>query len=373
MSTQAERRLADLVSDMDVIIWIASAPFGELVHVSGLAEKALGFPLNRWLDEPGFRASRIHPDDREAVGAHFAAALGQGRGYEAEYRMLAADGRSVWFRDRVHVVADAQGRPVRLRGYMMDITDRKRTELELEESRAQYRSVVDNVKQVIFQTDARGRWTLLNPAWTDLTGLSVEETLGRSFLDFIHPEDRQRQAGLFLPLVGGGTLYFGQEIRYLTKAGGFRWVEAQSCLAVDDRDRVVGTYGTLTDITERKVAEEEVLKTRERLRHLLASSPAVIYSREVADHFALTFVSENIRTLSGYAADEVMQAPELWTRMVHPADAPRVPDTAERIGEGGAESREYRLVLKDGRPAGYATSGGRCATRPGAWWRSWDH
>jgi PAS domain S-box-containing protein len=111
----------------------------------------------------------------------------------------------------------------------------------------------------------------------------------------------------------------------------------------------VGTYGTLTDITERKVAEEEVLKTRERLRHLLASSPAVIYSREVADHFALTFVSENIRTLSGYAADEVMQAPELWTRMVHPADAPRVPDTAERIGEGGAESREYRLVLKDGR------------------------
>jgi two-component system cell cycle sensor histidine kinase/response regulator CckA len=349
MSAQAEQRLADLVSDMDVIIWIASAPFGELVHVSGLAEKALGFPLNRWLDEPGFRASRIHPDDREAVGAHFAAALGQGRGYEAEYRMLAADGRSVWFRDRVHVVADAEGRPVRLRGYMMDITDRKRTELELEESRAQYRSVVDNVKQVIFQTDARGRWTLLNPAWTDLTGLSVEETLGRSFLDFLHPEDRQRQAGLFLPLVGGGALYFGQEIRYLTKAGGFRWVEALSCLAVDDRDRVVGTYGTLTDITERKVAEEEVLKTRERLRHLLASSPAVIYSREVADHFALTFVSENIRTLSGYAADEVMQAPELWTRMVHPADAPRVPDTAERIGEGGAESREYRLVLKDGR------------------------
>jgi PAS domain S-box-containing protein len=150
--------------------------------------------------------------------------------------------------------------------------------------------------------------------------------------------------------VGGSAHYFGQEIRYLIKARGFRWVEAYSRLAVDDRDRVVGTYGTLTDITERKVAEEEVLKTRERLRHLLASSPAVIDSREVADHFALTFVSENIRTLSGYAADEVMRAPELWARMVHPADAPRVPDTAERIGEGGEESREYRLVLKDGRP-----------------------
>jgi PAS domain S-box-containing protein len=139
-SAQAERRLADLVSDMDVIIWIANAPSGELVHVSGLAEEALGFPLARWLDEPGFRASRVHPDDREAVAACFAAARGEGRGYVAEYRMLAADGRSVWFRDRVHVVADAEGRPVRLRGYMMDITDRKRTELELEESRAQYRS-----------------------------------------------------------------------------------------------------------------------------------------------------------------------------------------------------------------------------------------
>src|ERR1044071_2602284 len=136
VGAQAERRFADLVSDMGVIVWIADAPSGKLVHVSGLAEKALGFPLDRWLNEPGFPASRIHPDDREGVVARFAAALGQGRGYEAEYRMLAADGRSVWFRDRAHVVADAEGRPVRLRGYMMDITDRKRTELELEESRA---------------------------------------------------------------------------------------------------------------------------------------------------------------------------------------------------------------------------------------------
>ena len=349
VGAHAERRLNDLVSDMDVIIWVANAPSGEIVHVSGLADRALGFPLDRWLNEPGFRMSRIHPDDREEIDARFAAALREGRGYEAEYRMLAADGRSVWFRDRVHVVTDVDGRPERLRGYMMDITDRKGTELALEESRAQYRSVVENVKQVIFQTDARGRWTLLNPAWTDLTGLSVEESLGRSFFDFVHPEDRQRQAGLFQPLVGGGANYFGQEIRYLTKAGGFRWVEAYSRLAVDDRDRVVGTYGTLTDITERKVAEEEVLKTRERLRHLLASSPAVIYSREVADHFALTFVSENIHTLSGYAADEVMEVPELWARMIHPADAPRVPGTAERIGEGGEESREYRLIRKDGR------------------------
>lgn len=347
-AAQAERRLGDLARDMDVIVWVASAPSGAIVYVSELAETTLGFPLHRWLHEPGFRASRIHPHDREQVMGRLAAAASQGRGYDAEYRMLAADGRSVWFRDRVHVVTDAHGRPLRLRGYLMDITDRKGGALALEESRAQYRSVVENVKQVIFQTDARGRWTLLNPAWTDLTGFGVEETLGRSFLDFVHPEDRPRQAGLFQPLLDGDAHHYGQEIRYLTRAGGFRWVEAYSRLAVDDRDRVVGTYGTLTDITERKVAEEEVLKTRERLRHLLASSPAVIYSREVGERFALTFVSENIHALSGYAADELMGTPELWARMVHPADADRVPDPAERTGTGGGGS-EYRLILKDGR------------------------
>jgi PAS domain S-box-containing protein len=126
-SALAERRLADLVSDMDVIIWIADAPSGELVHVSGLAEKALGFPLARWLDEPGFPASRIHSDDRDAVAARFAAALREGRVYEAEDRMLAGGARMV---PRPGARGGRrEGRPVRLRGYMMDITDRKRTEL----------------------------------------------------------------------------------------------------------------------------------------------------------------------------------------------------------------------------------------------------
>ena len=220
---------------------------------------------------------------------------------------------------------------------------------ELEASRAQYRAVIENIKQVIFRTDARGRWTLLNPAWTELTGFSVEESLGQSFLSFVHPDDRERQASLFQPMANGRSRYSGREVRYLTKAGGFRWVEAYSRVAIDEHDRVAGTYGMLTDITERRLAEDEARHARERLHHLLASSPAVIYSRDASEPFALTFVSDNVRTLLGCGAEELVGAPEGWSSMVHPADAASAAEAVRSLEKADQESREYRLLLTDGR------------------------
>ena len=55
-----------------------------------------------------------------------------------------------------------------------------------------YRQIIDGLKEVVFQADPQGRWTFLNPAWTELTGFSLEETLGRDALEFVHPEDRPR-------------------------------------------------------------------------------------------------------------------------------------------------------------------------------------
>ncbi len=68
---------------------------------------------------------------------------------------------------------------------------------QLRQSQEKYRSVVDNVKEVIFQTDVHGLWTFLNPAWTEITGFSLDESIGRSCLDFVHERDRQRYQELF--------------------------------------------------------------------------------------------------------------------------------------------------------------------------------
>jgi len=140
----------------------------------------------------------------------------------------------------------------RFTGILHDISERKRAEQALVESEQRYRSVVNNVKEVIFQTDSEGRWTFLNPAWTEITGFGVEESLGQPFLDYVHPDDRQRNLELFQPLIEREKEYCRHEVRYLTQAGGFRWIEVFARLTLDQDGRILGTSGTLNDITERR-------------------------------------------------------------------------------------------------------------------------
>lgn len=138
----------------------------------------------------------------------------------------------------------------------------------LRESEQKYRLVSDNIKEVIFHADESGRWTFLNPAWSDLTGYTLQESLGKSFLSYIHPDDRQRNAELMSALVERSQPDCQHEVRYLTKEGDFCWLEMYTRLHLDSHHNIVGIFGTLHDVTQRKQAEEEIRKNLEREREL---------------------------------------------------------------------------------------------------------
>ncbi len=151
---------------------------------------------------------------------------------------------------------------------LAEITERKRNEEALRQSEKKYRTVVESVKEVIFQTNAAGLWTFLNPAWTEITGFSVAESIGTNFFDYIHPDDRQLNFEQFQPLIERKKAYCRYEIRYLTKDGGFRWIEVYARLTQNTNGMIIGTSGTLHDITERKQAEEEICKALEKEKEL---------------------------------------------------------------------------------------------------------
>ena len=185
--------------------------------------------------------------------------------WEGEAELRRKDGSTFFAHVSISLTHDVEGQPVGIVGVSADITERKRAEEELHQSEERYRSVVDNVKEVIFQTDAEGLWTFLNPAWTEVTGFSVEESIGKSFLGYVHPEDRQRNLELFRPLIEREKDYCRHEIRYLTKEGDFRWIEVWARLTLGEDDAIVGTSGTLNDITERKQAEDELRRSESEL------------------------------------------------------------------------------------------------------------
>jgi PAS domain S-box-containing protein len=142
-AAQAAQRFHDIVQGLHAIVWEADAQTRRFTFVSQRAAEMLGYPVERWLAQPDFWVSLLHPEDRERTVACCLECTAQGLDHEFEYRALAADGRVVWLQDIVHVVRDAESRVVQLRGLMIDITTHKRVEEELKARARQQAAVAE--------------------------------------------------------------------------------------------------------------------------------------------------------------------------------------------------------------------------------------
>ena len=121
-----EERLRLLLEITNILPWEADAESGRFTYVGEPAVRMLGYPTERWY-ESGFWASRVHPDDLMRAAAERLNYSKTKDSYDLEYRMIARDGRTVWFQDIVNVIRRG-GQPTIIRGFLIDITERKRTE-----------------------------------------------------------------------------------------------------------------------------------------------------------------------------------------------------------------------------------------------------
>ncbi len=199
----------------------------------------------------------VPASDQAAVQRVCAASGPEGGPYELEHRLQLSNGRVKYVHQRCTAVQDARGGSIRVLGTTQDVTQSRVAHEALAASEQRYRNVVDNLKEVVFQTDAEGRWTFLNPAWTELTGFSVETSLGRPFLDYVHPADQALNQSEFEPLMREEKSACRHAIRYRHARGGVVWMEVFARLTRGADRSIIGTSGTLNDITERKQAEME--------------------------------------------------------------------------------------------------------------------
>jgi PAS domain S-box-containing protein len=160
------------------------------------------------------------------------------------------------------------------------------------ESEARYRSVVNHVREVIFQTDTAGLWTFLNLAWTEITGFSVEESLGTQFLGYVHPDERSQNLAQLDSLMSRQKDYCHYETRYITNEGEICWIEVYARPTSDADGNLLGTSGTLSDISARKQAEEAL--TQKNLALEQARQDAEDANRAKSEFLAM--MSHEIRT-----------------------------------------------------------------------------
>jgi len=144
----AQQRFSDLVNSVEGIVWEADATTLQFSFVSNQAERILGYPVKRWLSDPTFWKDHLHPEDREWAVPFCETATGEKHDEDFEYRMIAADGNMVWLRNLMTVVREGD-RPAQLRGVMVDITERKRTE----QNRRWFVESMDRVNRAIQGTN----------------------------------------------------------------------------------------------------------------------------------------------------------------------------------------------------------------------------
>ncbi|MGB3265122.1 MAG: PAS domain S-box protein, partial [Microcoleus sp.] len=157
---------------------------------------------------------------------------------------------------------------------------REKRQAKWQKSQQKYLQLVDNIKEVIFETNFAGNWTFLNPAWTEITGFTVDESLGTSCLSYIHPDDQFQYLSLCRSQNKNQGTSCCYKIRFVTKYGGFRLVEVQFFLIWDAEGEAQGTTGTINDITERVLALDELEASKRFLNYTIDAVADPIFVKD---------------------------------------------------------------------------------------------
>jgi PAS domain S-box-containing protein len=352
------RRVRSLIADLDAIVWEADARSCEWLFVSEGAAEILGHSPREWLAQPSFWADHLHHDDRERAVGEFIKAATQGTRFDMEYRIAAKDGGYVWLRDLGHVVRDAEGRPHRIRGLMVEITQTKHLEEQRREAESRFRRVVERLPAIVYiesvdgPDDEPGRMLYVSPQVREILGFSPDEWLDdpQAWARQFHPEDRARVRGAFDRVSISGEA-FSADYRMLHRDGGEIWFHDEAVLVRDADGTPLFRQGIMYDVSRQREAESRAAETEARYRSLVEQLPVVVYSEPVVGNELMTmYISPRIEEVLGVTAAEWVDNPDLWYDTMHPDDRERVrAENARTEASGAPFSIEYRSVARDGR------------------------
>ena len=189
-----EAKYRALLEQLPAVVFMAylDRGIGE-AYVSPQIEATLGFSQSEWLEDPVLWYRQVHPDDKDRWSIEASEMFLTGKALRSAYRVIARDGKVIWFRCEVRMIRRPDGSPWFIQGVAFDITDLKRTEEELQGERNVVSAVLDTVGALVVVLDREGRIVRFNRACEQMTGKSFEQARGQCIWDlFLVPEERER-------------------------------------------------------------------------------------------------------------------------------------------------------------------------------------
>lgn len=336
------RQLREAINTMPVLAWTAR-PDGSAEYLNDRWLEYSGLALDEALDWKFLAA--VHPDDIPPAMEIYKRALQEGDFFEAEARIRRFDGEYRWFLFRGSPFRDESGSIVRWFGANVDIEDRKRAEDGLRASEHSLRLVIDTIPGLIHTTDSLGELETVSKTELDYFGRTFDEL--RDWPSYLHPDDLERITSLWQETIATERLY-DTELRLRRADGCYRWIHVQGVPLRDGERNIIRWYFLMTDVNERKKAEEELKRNERYLTEGQRLSRTGSFSWKVSTQETL-YLSEECLRIFGFDPAMGLITWDQGHQIINPAHRTRCVETIDKaIAEGSPYSLEYPIETPDG-------------------------
>jgi len=264
----------------------------------------------------------------------------------SEYRIITRDGRIIWVSDETRLVRDRKGKPLFWQGIMVDITARKLAEEEIHRAKQRMEMLVTSSTVMLYTCNAFGDFdaTFVSDNIHVITGYTKEEFLSKGFwANHIHPEDA---AKVFEDL---STLfehnYHKHEYRFMFKDGTYHWMYDELKLFKDNSGNPIEIFGTWSDNTARKQAEEALNQSEDKFKYVFDYSNV---GKSITSLDGEIHVNKAFCEMLGYSPEELQG--KTWQDITHPDDLELSQKEIDAILSGEKETVRFtkRYLKKNG-------------------------
>jgi PAS domain S-box-containing protein len=346
---ESEGRFRRFTSAVTDVIYRYDPENNQYDFISPSFELQTGYSLEEIKSDPSGVTRRItHPGDAERalkeVDDHIKKGPGAGT-FCTEYRVIRRDGQVIWVSDCKDIEFTSDGNVSRINGVIRDITERKRMEEALQESEEKYRTLVETAQEGIGITDPDENFAFVNQALAEALGYDKGELSGMNLSQLSTEEEFTKFKEQTEKRKQGKTSKY--ETTLLTKDNKLKYFMVSAASLWSEEGGFAGTLGVLTDITERKQAEEALRESEEKFRSLAEESPNMIFINRKG---RVVYANEKCEEIMGYKREEFYSSDFDFFTLIAPESKELVKaNFSSHIKDKEVDPLEYTLITKEGK------------------------